>query len=168
MRRRRTVHASADKTSCQQTPNLPTCCSVRTEVGGEDRGRAPQRNPDPAGDRGLQPGPPGAVHGPDGDDVVFHIPGISPVAGTYRGKAEVGGFFGHMAQLSEGSQQVELLHVLTGGDHLVVSVCKAKGARKGQQYEGIAGYIFRFADGKIVEATNLQQDQDQIDRFWSA
>ncbi len=71
-----------------------------------------------------------------------------------------------MAQLSEGSQQVELLHVLTDGDDLVVSVWRAKGARKGQQYEGIAGYIFRFADGKIVEATNLQQDQ--IDRFWSA
>ncbi len=57
-------------------------------------------------------------------------------------------------------------HVLTDGDDLVVSVCRAKGARKGQQYEGIAGYIFRFADGKIVEATNLQRDQ--IDRFWSA
>ncbi len=32
----------------------------------------------------------------------------------------------------------------------------------------VAGYIFRFANGTIVEATNLQQDQDQIDRFWSA
>jgi ketosteroid isomerase-like protein len=102
------------------------------------------------------------------DDVVFQIPGNSPIAGTYRGKAEVGGFFGHMAQLSEGSQQVELLHLLTGGDDLVAAVWKARGARKGRQYEGVAGYIFSFRDGKVVEATNLQQDQDEIDQFWSA
>lgn len=113
-------------------------------------------------------GNPGALMAMIADDAVFHVPGNSPIAGEYRGKQEIGGFFQHMGQLSEGSQRIDLEYLLTSGDEYVVALWKAAGARKGIQYEGLAGYIFRVRDGKVVEAHNLQEDQDAIDRFWSA
>ena len=103
-----------------------------------------------------------------GDDVVWRVPGSAPGAGTYHGKAGVAEFIGHLRQASEAPLQIEPLHLLSGGDDLVVAVWKARAARKGWLYEGIAGYLFRFCDGKVIEATNLQQDQDEIDRFWAA
>ena len=102
------------------------------------------------------------------DDIVWHVPGNAPGAGTYRGKAEVLGFLQHLAQNSETPLHVDLLHLLTGGDDHVVAIWRAHATRKGWQYEGIAGYIFRMQDGHIVEARNLQEDQEAIDRFWDA
>jgi ketosteroid isomerase-like protein len=101
------------------------------------------------------------------DEVVFHAPGRHLFAGTYRGKAGVGEFFGHLAQASDpGSTHIDLLHLLSGGDDHVVAIWRAHASRKGVTYSGIAGYIFRMRDGKIVEARNLQEDQEAIDRFW--
>jgi ketosteroid isomerase-like protein len=102
------------------------------------------------------------------EDATLHIPGKSPLAGAYRGKAEIDQFFGHLAGLSEGPLHVDLLHVLTGGDEHVVAVWRAYGSRKGWDYSGIAGYLFHVRGGSVVEARNLQEDQDEIDWFWSA
>ena len=99
---------------------------------------------------------------------MFHVPGNSAIAGTYEGKAEVSRFLAHLAQLSEKPLHVDVLHLLTGGEDVVVAIWRAHASRKGWDYEGIAGYIFRLRAGKIVEATNLQEDQEEIDRFWSA
>ena len=113
-------------------------------------------------------GNPNALMAMIADDAVFHVPGNSPIAGEYRGKQAIGGFFQHMGQLSEGPQRIDLEYMLTSGDEYVVALWKAIGARKGMEYEGLAGYIFRIRDGKVVEAHNLQEDQEAIDRFWSA
>ena len=113
-------------------------------------------------------GNPGALMAMIADDAVFHVPGTSPIAGEYRGKQAIGGCFRHMGQLSEGSQRIDLEHVLTSGDEYVVALWTATGARKGMQYEGLAGWIFRIQDGSIVAGRNLQEDQEAIDRFWSA
>lgn len=71
-------------------------------------------------------------------------------------------------RLSEGPLRIALHPILTGGDEHVVAVWTAHGTRKGINYQGIAGYIFRIQNRKIVEARNFQKDQDKIDKFWSA
>ena len=101
------------------------------------------------------------------DDAIFNVPGNSPIAGQYRGKEAIGRFFRHMSQLSGGSQQIELWALLTSGDDYVVAIWKAYGRRQDITYEGLAGWIFRICNGQIVEGRNLQEDQDEIDAFWS-
>ena len=113
-------------------------------------------------------GNPGALMALIADDAVFTVPGSSPIAGEYRGKEAIGGFFRHMGQLSGGSQQIDLKALLTGGDEHVVAIWQAQGRREGIVYEGLAGWIFRVQDGHIIEGRNLQEDQDAIDAFWSA
>jgi len=113
-------------------------------------------------------GNPGELMDLIADDAVFYVPGNSPIAGEYRGKEAIGGFFRHMGQLSGGSQQIDLKALLTGGDEYVVAIWNARGSREGIDYEGLAGWIFRVRDGQVVEGRNLQEDQDEIDAFWSA
>lgn len=113
-------------------------------------------------------GNPGVLMGLIADDAVFYVPGNSPIAGEYRGKEAIGGFFRHMGQLSGGSQRIDLKALLTGGDEHVVAVWTAHGRRQGLEYEGQAGWIFRIRDGQVIEGRNLQEDQDEIDAFWSA
>ena len=113
-------------------------------------------------------GNPGVLMGLIAADAVFYVPGNSSIAGEYRGKEAIGGFFRHMGQLSGGSQQIELKALLTGGEEHVVAVWNAQGSRKGRGYEGLAGWIFRVRHGQVVEGRNLQEDQDEIDAFWSA
>ncbi len=119
------------------------------------------------GIEGFNQGNPGVFMEMIADDAVFYIPGNSPVAGEFRGKAAIGGFFQHMGQLSEGPLHIDLHYLLTGGDEHVVAVWTAEGIRKGIKYKGIAGYIFQIQNEKIVEARNLQEDQAEIDKFWS-
>ncbi len=102
------------------------------------------------------------------DDVVFHIPGSSPIAGTYRGKDEALAFWGRLAQLSDAPPQSELLHALTDGESTAVAVWKTRASRKGQILEDVLGYIFELRDGKIASARNLAADPEAADRFWSA
>lgn len=113
-------------------------------------------------------GNPGVLMGLIADDAVFYVPGNSTIAGEYRGREAIGSFFRHMGQLSGGSQQIELKALLTGGDEHVVAIWNARGSREGIDYEGLAGWIFRVRNGQVVEGRNLQEDQDEIDAFWSA
>ena len=52
------------------------------------------------------------------DDIVFHIPGRSPVAGDYHGHQEVMGFFGKLFESSSGTFRVDI-HDITGTDEHV-------------------------------------------------
>jgi ketosteroid isomerase-like protein len=101
------------------------------------------------------------------EDAVFLIPGSSPVTGTYRGKQAIAAFFAKLAQRSDNTQRVEVLHILSGGDDVAVVIWRVRARRQNADYEGIAGFIFHVRDGLIVEAHNLQADQAAVDRFWS-
>lgn len=113
-------------------------------------------------------GNPGAVMALIDEDAVFHVPGRSPIAGKYRGKAEIGRFFQQMSRLSDGSQQIDLKGLLTGGDDLVVAIWMARASRQNKTYEGLAGWIFKLQNGRIIEGRNMQENQAAIDAFWSA
>ncbi len=113
-------------------------------------------------------GNPGALMSMIAEDAVFYVPGDSPISGEYRGKDAIGGFFRRMGRLSDGSQGIELKALLSGGAEHVVAIWNASASRKGIDYEGLAGWIFKVRDGRIVEGRNLQEDPDAIDTFWSA
>ena len=102
------------------------------------------------------------------EDAVFYLSGDNPISGEYRGNEEIACLFQRIVNLTETPPFVEINHVLSGGSEHVVAIWTAYGTRKGLSYKGIAGYLFRLLEGKIVEARSLNEDQAEIDRFWSA
>lgn len=53
------------------------------------------------------------------DDIVWHTPGRSQLAGTYRGREEVFGTFQKVAELSGGTFKLDIHAILTDDEHTV-------------------------------------------------
>ena len=100
-------------------------------------------------------------------DVVYHVPGRSPLAGDYRGQEEViGRFFGRIFELTGGTFQVEL-HDSVANDQHAISLFTARGQRDGRTLEQRSTLVFHARDGKLVEAWLFVDDQYAFDAFFS-
>ena len=77
------------------------------------------------------------------DDIEWIVPGNSAVSGTYRGKAEVGGFW---AQLAAKSFATEPQHFLADDERVVVL---ARTSSDGQPADGVD--VLTYRDGKVVK-----------------
>ena len=100
------------------------------------------------------------------DDIAWHIPGRSPLAGDYNGKERVFGLFSQLLELSEGTFRVEIHDVLASDEHGVV-LAKVRGQRGGKTLEGNDVHVWHLRDGKAVEFWGHSGDQYAVDEFWS-
>ena len=100
------------------------------------------------------------------DEVEWHVAGRSQLAGNYRGKEEVFGFFGKLMELSGGTSRIEVHDVLANDEHGVVLVT-VSGSRQGRDFTGIDVHTFHIRDGKVVEFWDSPLDQYAVDEFWS-
>ena len=100
------------------------------------------------------------------DDIVWHVPGRSPLAGDYRGHDEVMGFFGKLMELSNGTFRLEVHDVLATDDHAVALV-KATAERNGETKSFDAAHVWHVKDGKSTEFWGLSTTPFEDDEFWS-
>ncbi|HET7482919.1 MAG TPA: nuclear transport factor 2 family protein, partial [Actinomycetota bacterium] len=70
------------------------------------------------------------------DDIVWHVPGRSPLAGDYKGKEEVFGFFMKLAGLAP-NFSFDVHDCLANDDH-AVALLTAHGERNGKILDEIA------------------------------
>ena len=100
------------------------------------------------------------------DDIVWHAPGRSPIAGDYKGQDQVFQFFGKVAELTGGTFKVEP-HDIVGNDEHVVALSKASGQREGKTLDDNTVQVFHVSDGKVTEVWGHAGDQYANDEFWS-
>jgi ketosteroid isomerase-like protein len=108
-----------------------------------------------------------ALHRVLADDVVYHIPGRSPVAGDYRGRDAVLDLWARQKVYMDGRFfAVEFIDTLVSEDH-VVAVTAGEG-RAGDQVVATRGAnIYRIVDDRIVECWPLYGDMAAFDEFWA-
>jgi len=99
------------------------------------------------------------------DDVVWHEPGRSSLAGDYKGPEAVLGFLGALKARSGGTFRIEVLDVLSEPERAVV-LQRETATRSGKVLEVIAAVDFEIHHGKITEVTVYQADTYQFDEFW--
>jgi uncharacterized protein len=101
------------------------------------------------------------------EDIRYHIPGRSPVAGDYEGVPEVLGAFGRLFELSGGTLRIELNDVVANDEH-AVALFTARAEREGRQLDGNEVLICKPSpDGKLTEIWTQPLDQYAADAFWS-
>lgn len=101
------------------------------------------------------------------DDVVGHIAGGHELAGDYRGKEGVFGFFGQLAERSAGTAELRLRDVLVD-DWFAVALIDAVGRVGDAEIGGDPGVVvFRVADGQVIEWWSHHYDQPKMDRIWA-
>jgi ketosteroid isomerase-like protein len=100
------------------------------------------------------------------DNIRYHIPGRSPLAGDYEGTEQVLQFFVRVIELTGGTFSFELHDVLANDEH-AVALFTVRGERAGKQLNDNTVQISHFRDGKASEVWTYQTDQYEVDKFWS-
>jgi uncharacterized protein len=98
-------------------------------------------------------------------DVVWHEPGRSSLAGDYKGPEAVLAFLGQLKVRSGGTFKIEILDVLTKTERAVVFQ-RETATRNGKSLDVIAAVDFEIHHEKITEVTVYQADTYQFDEFW--
>lgn len=100
------------------------------------------------------------------DEVSWHVPGASAIAGDYVGRAEVLAYFETRRRLTRATFRIEIRDVIAGPDHAVV-LAGGRAERGDRTYAWETAGVFRLEDGKIQECWLLALDQSAFDAAWA-
>ena len=99
------------------------------------------------------------------DDVVWHWPGRSSVAGDYRGREEALGLLAGFHRLTRNRLRVEPLDILEG-DEFLMSFTHVTAEQDDRSLDVVMADAMRFGpDGRVVEFWTLSNDQEAVDSF---
>ncbi|MCH5675867.1 nuclear transport factor 2 family protein [Streptomyces gilvus] len=98
------------------------------------------------------------------DDVTWIDSTLGPLAGTYRGKAEVPEFFAKMMEVYEGSLRVEIVAVVADDDHAIV-LTRESGSPQGHTVAWTGAHVWSFTGDHCHRFVNYGSAEYQ--RFWS-
>lgn len=98
--------------------------------------------------------------------ITWHVPGHSPLSGSYTGHEEVVGFFKHTLALCGGTFAIEVHHVLGDGD-VVAALVTVKAERNGRTAAFPEVQVWRLANSEITEFREFQGDEQTEDHFWA-
>jgi uncharacterized protein len=96
------------------------------------------------------------------EDVLWHVDGRNQLAGEYRGRDAVYGFFGRLMELTEGSFHLDVLALLADDDHAMALVTESA-SRGGRRAETLNVHVFRMRDGVVLESWDASTDQYTLD-----
>ena len=100
------------------------------------------------------------------DDIRYHLPGRSPLAGDYEGPEQVLQLFARLFELSDGTFSFELHDVLANDEH-AVALFTVGGERAGKQLNDNEVLVCHFRAGKVSEVWLQSTDLYAQDEFWS-
>jgi uncharacterized protein len=99
-------------------------------------------------------------------DVVWKVPGKSPLSGNKNGIEATLAYFTQLFELTDGTVKAEPLDVAVGAEHVVVRQVTS-GERNGKSLQLDAVLVFSFRDGKISSCSEFENDQYSLDEFFS-
>jgi ketosteroid isomerase-like protein len=99
-------------------------------------------------------------------EVVWHEPGRSSLAGHYKGPEEVLGFLRELKARTSGTFKIEVLDVLSEPERAVVFQ-RETAMKNEKSLDVIAAVDFEIHSGKITEVTVYQNDAYAFDEFWA-
>jgi ketosteroid isomerase-like protein len=100
-------------------------------------------------------------------DVVWHVPGTSPIAGDHRGREAVLRYFERRRALADHTFVMRPKGVLEDGD-AVVQLVDGEATIGGERRTWSTAGVFRVAGGLIAEVWLVPLDLAAFDAIWSA
>ena len=100
------------------------------------------------------------------DDVAWHVPGESAIAGDYRGLQEVLDYFRRRRELASATLRIHV-HDTMASDQGIVQLAGGSAERGGRERTWETVGIYRVAGGRIAEGWLIPFDQALFDEVWS-
>jgi ketosteroid isomerase-like protein len=101
------------------------------------------------------------------ENVSWHTPGRSPIAGDYLGRDAVFGQFGRYGGDTGGTFKADLEQVFTSADGRVIGLHHNSGERGDKRLDSDCCIVFEVEDGRIVSGREHFFDLNNWDDFWS-
>ena len=99
------------------------------------------------------------------EDILWHEPGRNQLAGDFRGREAVYGYFGKLMEVTEGSFHLDLQAVFAD-DERGVALVVSTASRGGRSVKVNDAHIFDLRDGKVVEFWNASTDPYAYDELF--
>jgi len=98
------------------------------------------------------------------ENIVWHFPGTSKLAGEHIGRDAVLAMLGEYGAASGGTLQATPIDVMASDDH-VAGWARDTATAKGRTLDIDSSVIFTMRDGKVTECLHLVHDQAALDAF---
>ena len=100
-------------------------------------------------------------------DIAWHVPGTSPIAGSYRGIDEVVSYMLVRRELADGTFRMHRLDVLTGSGYTVAVLTDGTATIDGVERRWSTVGLYSVEDGRVAECWLLPLDQTEFDDIWT-
>jgi ketosteroid isomerase-like protein len=103
------------------------------------------------------------------EDVVWHVPGRSPIAGEHRGTAAVVEYFERRRRLADATMRMQPGEVVSEGDS-VAQFVTGTAVLGGEEvsWQTIGAYRLDAEHRRVQEVWLVPLDADLFDRIWSS
>jgi ketosteroid isomerase-like protein len=101
------------------------------------------------------------------ENVSWHTPGRSPIAGDRHGRDAVFAQFGRYGGDTGGTFKAELKALFTSDDGRVIGLHHNSAERNGRQLDTGCCIVFEVEDGRITSGREHFYDLANWDEFWS-
>lgn len=98
------------------------------------------------------------------DDIVWHFPGSSKLAGDHVGRGATMAMLGAYGQATGGTLRANLLDIMASDDH-VAGWANDTATVDDKTLDVRAVVIFKMSDGKVTEAWHHFDDLTSLDNF---
>lgn len=102
------------------------------------------------------------------EDIEWHVPGNSAIAGHYYGLDEVFEYFSRRRDLAKGTLRMHPGELLVGDTQHVASLTDATAVIDGVEHRWSTVGLYRIRADTIAACWLLAFDQSQFDAIWSA
>jgi ketosteroid isomerase-like protein len=100
-------------------------------------------------------------------DIIWTVPGDNRIAGTYRGLAEVFGYFRRRRDLADETFQMTRRDVLVGEGDRVAALTDGSATIGGSSRRWSTMGLYVVIDGQIAACWLFPLDQREFDAIWS-
>lgn len=101
------------------------------------------------------------------DDVSWHTPGRSPLAGDVAGREAVFARLGRYLAETGGTFRTDLKRLLTDENGRVIGIHRSVAERDGKRLDVYCCTVFELENGRIVAGREHVYDLPAWDEFWS-
>jgi uncharacterized protein len=101
------------------------------------------------------------------ENVAWHVPGASAIAGDYQGRDEVLRYFARRRKLADATFRIHVRGALADDERTVI-LAGGEVEQGGETFAWGTVGIFRIAEGRIAECWVVPYDQDAFDEIWSS
>jgi uncharacterized protein len=112
-------------------------------------------------------GDPGAVRALLSEHIAWHVPGTSPIAGSYHGLDEVIEYMLARRRLADGTFRMHRLDVLTGEGSTIAVLTDGDATIDGVARQWSTVGLYRVEDHRVAECWLLPLDQAEFDDIWT-